>query len=205
MHSSGWLYSKSVFVVFVAVLLGCFWFLSCKMSLSALDTIAYPIDLIPFIMGTVVVVNMAKYTKKKRFAKENHIYNPFPFRSFICFVASIFIPIIFGYGMKSTARAEVKAFLNNDSANVRVYIEGKHIENTDQVITELKKIAPLKHQHTRTIKNINIEITIHGETLRLVLGRDSRNNRKYWIFYPKYNYTSSNDIGRIITNLFDEY
>jgi len=205
MQISRRLYSKPAFVVFVLIFLGCFLFLACNMSLNALDAIAYPIDLIPFITGTVVVVNMVKYTKKQRFAKKNHKYNPFPFRSFLCFISSIFIPIVFGYGMKSTACEKVKSFLNEVYSDAQVYINGQKIKDPNQIIDEIKTVALLPVSASHTIKKIHIDIKNHDETLRLVLGRDSRNIQEYWIFYPKYRYTSKNEIGRIITNLFDEY
>ena len=208
MQSNTYLSSKVIFVVFVVVLLGCLLIVACSMPLNALDAIISPVWFLWCVTGAILVVKMVGYVKKeypgKKKPKSDRFKN-FPFKSFVCFFGSIFVITIFNYGMKSAACERVKAFLNKVSPDTQVYINGQQIKETGQIIIELKKVTMLVVGGSHTTKRIPIEIVSHDETLTLVLGRDSRYPQQYWVFYPRYRYTSKNDIGRIKTSLFDHY
>jgi hypothetical protein len=115
----------------------------------------------------------------------------------ICFVAADTSEII--------ARDEVLSALNSLADSPNVTINGRPVANSREVLLALKALDQLPAHHSHPTKRINVEITDHAQRIRIVLARDSTNPREYWVFYPKYYVTKSNEIGRIKTPLFDEY
>ena len=107
--------------------------------------------------------------------------------------------------MQRIVRREVKTFLNNVSSNAVVEINKQQIENKVQVIEELIKVAPLTAHHSHSTKRIHINIIDGDEGLVIELGRDSSRDQEYWVFYLGYGETYVNEIGRITTNLFDNF
>jgi hypothetical protein len=43
------------------------------------------------------------------------------------------------------------------------------------------------------------------QDLLLWVCRDSDNPREYWVYYPKYLITTYNEVGRLVTPIFDGY
>ncbi len=181
-------------------------FLKNIVSLDILTTIIYPVTVAPCIVFPIILIIMAKYMKKRREAKGNGPSMQSAVLNCVsCFLGAIAIVLIVCDLIKLTAEDRVKRFLDKASAEVTVTIDGEPIQNPYEVITELKKIAPLPGHRSHTTKAIAFEVVSNGETLRLCLGRDSYDNQQYWVFYPNYRYTSRNEIGRIVTNIFDDY
>jgi hypothetical protein len=88
-----------------------------------------------------------------------------------------------------------------------VIINGKAVDNPEQVISELSKVG-LETSHPckpPKIKSIRIQVVDSGYSLTIELGRDSWYYTEYWIFYPGYHYTSLNNMGHIKTELFNTY
>jgi hypothetical protein len=148
---------------------------------------------------------MGTYTKKYNAVKKDNSCVSFPFKSCVCFIASVLIAIILHVGIAFVAREEVKAFLGKVSPNVQIYIDEQQVNNTSQVINPLKNIRRFPSHGSHPTKKITIKIVNSDETLRLVLGRDSRYPQDYWVFYPKYSHTSTSEIGGIRTKLLDDY
>jgi len=205
MQSKRYLSSKYVFIVFVAIFLCCLCLFVRYVPLSILNVIITPAWLIWVPTGIVAFIKMAKYTQKNTVAKKNNVYNPFPFKSVVCFVASVLIAIILHEGIAFVAREEVKTFLHGVSPNVRVYIDNQQAENTNQIINELSKIKRYQYHSSHSTNEIPIEIVNGDKTLKIVLGRDSRYPQWYFVYYLKYSSTSTNEVGGIKTVLFDDY
>jgi hypothetical protein len=75
----------------------------------------------------------------------------------------------------------------------------------EQISAILKTLNWLPTHHSSPTKRISVEIFDDPRHIVLSLARDSGNPREYWVFYPKYRITASNEIGRIVTPLFDGY
>jgi hypothetical protein len=97
-------------------------------------------------------------------------------------------------------RSEVREFLNG--AN-QVAINGKLISDPRSTLEALRSLGELPAHHSHDTKIIRV--IVRGKTGQIILnlGRDSDNPREYWVFYPRYRTTTSNDIGHIITSAFD--
>jgi len=178
-------------------------------SLHILASIIYPILLTPFITFPFLFINLGKSIRKNRMDRKTNRFYRFenlPFKSAALFLGSIAIVILFCDLTKLSAREKIKGFLDGVFAeDLRISVNEQLVENPTKVIAELKKIAPLTPHHSHATEKIRIQIMSHNKTLRIELGRDSSSAQEYWVFYPEYRYTSKNDVGRIITDIFDDY
>ena len=73
------------------------------------------------------------------------------------------------------------------------------------MLSALKTLRPLSAHHSSPTKRINVHISEGSHRIALSLARDSSDPREYWVFYPKYYITRYNEIGRIVTPVFDNY
>jgi hypothetical protein len=197
----------------MSVFLGWLLVLARNMPLSVLSVIITPAELLGFVIGPILIINMIRYAKKEQAIKEQankesgpyNRFGNFPFKSSVCFIASILIAIIFHEGIEFVAREEVKAFLRGVSPDVRVYAEGQPSKNSNEIINALNKITSFPYHGSHPTIRIPIEIVSGDKILKLVLRRDSKYPQEYYVYYPKYSRTSSSNIGGITTNLFDDY
>ncbi|MGD0573292.1 MAG: hypothetical protein ABSB11_09790 [Sedimentisphaerales bacterium] len=173
--------------------------------LGLLETIIdfmLPILMIAFVLGIINALRVGQKFRKKQIERDLFLkiaWAP------ICAIILGFVVLMFCDIMKSSSRILVKRFLEELPVNASVTINDKPVENSERIITELEKIALLPVHRSHTIRDIHIEIYNQGKNLSVVLGRDSSYPNEYWIFYPNYRYTSKNDIGGIVTNVFDDY
>lgn len=172
-----------------------------------LGVIIFPATLLPPIIFALLAIKMAIIVIKKSNGESiNDIFRQhFPIIGSICFIGSIILIIALCHLMELNLRNQVKRFLHEVSDNVKVSINGQFVEEPNQVVTELKKIIAIGRHGSHATKSIYIEVINQDKILKLELGRDSTNDQEYWIFFPKYRYTSKNEIGRIITDFFDDY
>jgi hypothetical protein len=125
--------------------------------------------------------------------------------SLVALVISVLV--VFGAAeiSQDVAEAEVKMKLESLGDNSRVSIDDAPAQNTNEVLSALKTLDRLPVHHSNPTKKIKIEVSSQGDSLVLLLARDSGDPREYWVFYPKYFITRSNEIGRIKTPLLDAY
>jgi hypothetical protein len=129
---------------------------------------------------------------------------PMPMKSVLFFAIPILIGLAAGETSREIAHGQVLDKLDSLKSDYHVSINGKAAPNPDQILATLKTLDWLSAHHSSPTKRINVEISDHSRIV-LSLARDSANPREYWVFYPEYYITASNEIGRIITPLFDEY
>ncbi len=173
--------------------------------LGALHILGYLSYVLPIIAFVFVAVNMAKYVKSGRAAEKNvNFWENFPIKSFTCFIGSLAVVLLLSDLAKTGARNEFKRWLDKVSSDVVVNVNGELVVNPNQVVGELKKVAPLQAHHSRTTTRISIEIVSGGDRLVVDLERDGDIAQEYWVFYPKYRWRLYDEIGRITTNLFDD-
>ena len=120
------------------------------------------------------------------------------------FVVAVIFGLLIGSTSTLIGRLEVLHYLDGVSAKDRISVNGRQVQNSEEIINTLKNLAELPAHHSSPTKRIAVDISDHSH-LVLWLGRDSNNPREYWIFYPRHFTTRSNEIGRVITPLFDEY
>jgi hypothetical protein len=132
-------------------------------------------------------------------------FSGLPNKSLLAFVCSILVIFLLSSIMRSIIKGQVVEYLSHAEANAIVSVEGNVVTDSQSVIRELEKMSTYPGHHSHPEKTIHITIVSKGHTMRLNLGRDSGLTNEYWVFYPQYNHTSLNEIGRITTNAFDSY
>jgi hypothetical protein len=122
----------------------------------------------------------------------------------VIFGAAVIVGLLVAASSESIAQFQVQRLLDSAPRGAPVSINGQQVQNGDAVLTVLRGLRDLPAHHSHPVKKITVEVSNHGHLL-LWLGRDSDNPREYWVYYPKHLITRNNEIGRIITPLFDAY
>ena len=176
--------------------------------LNTLDTtlhFLWPIPLIALVSGAIILFRLLLRRKRGKRKREDIFWRIALFGTIACFVIPILLIFALGSLMQTIVRKEVKAFLRNTSSNVAVEINKSPVENKDQIIAELVKVASIPAHHSHSTNRFRINVKDGNEGLIIELGRDSSRKQEYWVYYLGYGHTYVNEIGRITTSLFDEY
>jgi hypothetical protein len=139
-----------------------------------------------------------------RFWRSGNDSQLFPIKTVIVFVGAVVLSLVTCWTATPIARMEVLASLDRPWANQRVAINGEVAQNAEEILNALQKMREVPAHHSSPSHEIRIDISDRSH-LRLVLARDSDNPREYWIFYPRHFITQRNEIGHIISPLFDAY
>jgi hypothetical protein len=108
-------------------------------------------------------------------------------------------------GSQRHARDRVLETLGAFDERSQISINATPAPNPKDVLLALKTLHPLLAHHSSPTKRINVEISEGSHHIALSLARDSGDPREYWVFYPKYYITQNNEIGRVVSPLFDNY
>jgi uncharacterized membrane protein len=179
-----------------------------------LRSVPFSLRYLDFLMSTMVVlvviafvfafVNAIRVARKIRGKIDDQTFMRIVWAPALAIVLG-FAAGMFSDLMASSARIEIKSILQNLGPNASVMVNGRLVGNPGQVIATLETVAPLPAHQSHTTVEIHIEVTSGNQILSVFLERDSSNNREYWFFYPKYKHTSKIEVGRLITDVFDDY
>jgi hypothetical protein len=137
-----------------------------------------------------------------------------PWRVFSVIALLFPICIVIGWlvSLISTSIAQFKAheFLDSVSKQCFVRINGRPVQNRDEILSALKAIRDLPSHHSSPTHTIDVELSDPPRHLSLWLARDSSNPQEYWVFPPSPSLLASRaalkkDIGHVITTAFDQY
>jgi hypothetical protein len=106
---------------------------------------------------------------------------------------------------QNMAQAQIVEKLEAISEKYQIFLNGKSAPNSHEILLALKTLKWPPDHHSHPTKRINVEISDDSRRIILSLARDSGDPREYWVFYPKYFITKYNEIGRIVTPVFDNY
>ena len=176
--------------------------------MNVLDFLANVAFIIPFITLPFLLVHWARYMKARTENKSRFAPVPirFPLMSVLFFAGPIIIVGVIGEIMATRSRVEALDFLDGLSGNYKVYVNSQPLHDPDRVVRALEEVAPhLIGHHSHPTKMIRVYIQSEKGGVTLELRRDSGYAQEYWVFYPKYKFTSDNEIGRVTTPVFDEY
>jgi len=171
-------------------------------TLDAIACTAFPIAVIalPFLIW-----NWLRFIILRRRAEPSARGTiPFPTKSVLFFVIALAITMAAAQTSEEIAHNQILDELDALKGDYGVSINGRVAENPTQVVAMLKKLDWLHAHHSSPTRRITVQISDDPDIV-LQLARDSSNPKEYWVFYPKYFITRSNEIGRIITPLFDAY
>lgn len=165
-----------------------------------LNNILLCCGLIGLISTPFLLINWVIYI----FDKENTARR-FPLKSVLFFSIPIFVAIIMSDISTYIAKNEALTFINEQSDNYTVLINGKPTSQSDKVINLLKNMYPNPGQHSHPTKIIKVEIQSEKGSLQLELQRDSVTKQEYWVYYPQQSGQLSTKIGGVTTSQFDGY
>lgn len=166
--------------------------------MRVLDVLFVAAIVTAFIACPFLLVSWSNYLSHR---KENRA---FPVKSTIFFAVPVIVGLLSTFTSQSIAQDEVLQLLQSLPANCVLSVDGHKVQNPEEILNTLRAVRDLPAHHSSPTKRITVEISDHSHIV-LSLARDSGNPREYWVFYPKYRITASNEIGRIITPLFDAY
>jgi hypothetical protein len=128
----------------------------------------------------------------------------FPLKSVLFFSIPVVSGLLIGFTGTFIGQLQVLHFLDDVPPDVRVLVNQQKVKNPAEVIAALRELRDLPAHHSEPTHPIRLDI--YGQShLALSLARDSGNPREYWVFCPRHLITRNNEVGRIITPVFDVY
>ncbi len=100
--------------------------------------------------------------------------------------------------IKSGAIGEIRSMLSEQV--VSVSINGSQVSNPAILVSALKNMCNTPAHHSHPTNNYQLTVNTVKGALQLDLQKDSVNSNEYWVYYPKFFTTQTNDIGRICTD-----
>lgn len=175
--------------------------------LVALHILSCLVVVLPIFAFVFFAVNMAKYVKSGQAAsdKRTNSLKNIPIKSLTCAVGSLAIVLILSDLANTGARNDLKRSLDKISSEAAVSLNGELVANPNEMVAALKKVVPLQAHHTTITKKLRLEILSNDNILIVELGRDEGIPQEYWVFYPKYRWRLYSEVGRIVTDVFDDY
>jgi hypothetical protein len=176
--------------------------------MKVLDWVAWASFVTGLIALPFFLVNWFSYVAKRGRARWSHstsVQYKFPIKSILFFSIPVLTVPFVGSLSRSVGCAEVMRAIHSLTNDVRVSINGKPIGNSEKILSALKSLHWVYAHHSSPSRRINIQICDQSRCLVLSLARDSGDPREYWVFYPKYYITARNEVGRVITPIFDAY
>jgi hypothetical protein len=128
-----------------------------------------------------------------------------PIQSGLLFAIPLLIVACVCDGSQRYAKDRVLETLGAFGERSQISINATPAPNPKDVLLALRALRTPSPYHSSPTKRINVEISEGSHHIVLSLARDSGNPREYWVFYPKYYITRYNEIGRIVTPVFDNY
>ena len=176
--------------------------------MNVLDAVAYLAFAIALMMLPVLTVNWFIYVWKmtKRYRPEPRTSTvTIPIKSVLGFIIPVIVVLCASIFSESIARDEVLRRVNSLPEGCNVSVNGQTAQDPKAIISVLKSLHPVLPHHSEPTRTINVQICDYSRQITLMLARDSGNPREYWVFYPKHAITARNEVGRIITPIFDRY
>jgi hypothetical protein len=172
-----------------------------------LDLLFYAAVASAFVALPFLIVNWAKFMKERNRAAfpATRAAVEFPIKSVALFVIPILVAGATASVATTAARQAALSFLQHSPDQFHVYVNGRPVQNGDEVLLSLRGISKYWAHHSHPTTRIRVEIRDSQRNHVLELGRDSGIPREYWVFCPTGRITSSNEIGRVTSPLFDGY
>ena len=172
-----------------------------------LDLLFYAAGASAFVALPFLIVNCARFMRKRSRAAfpASRAAVEFPIKSVALFVTPILVVAATATVATTISRQAALSFLQQPADRLHVYVNGRPVQNGDEVVYSLRRITTYWAHHSHPTTRIRVEIRDSERSLVLELGRDSAVPREYWVFCPSTGIASSNEIGRLTSSLFDGY
>ena len=168
-------------------------------SAASLTTANLLMRLLDYIAGAAFVVALVAFPFTVYYFQRK------PLQSGLLFGIPLLIVACVCDGSRRYAQDRVLETLGAFDERSQISISTTPAPNPKDVLLALRASHWLSPHHSSPTKRINVEISDGSHHIVLSLARDSGDPREYWVFYPKYCITRYNEIGRIVTPVFDNY
>jgi len=174
--------------------------------MKALDVIAYTGFAVAVIALPFFVYNWLAYVIRRARTEPSSRHEIHkPLRSILFFAISIIVTLVIGETSKRIGHDQVMRALESFRSDYQLRVNGKPAQNPDRTLAILETLHWIFPHHSHPTRRIDIEISDQSQHLLLWVCRDSGDPQEYWVFYPKYLITAHNEVGRIVTPIFDAY
>jgi len=174
--------------------------------MKALDVIAYTGFGVAVIALPFFVYNWLVYVIRR--ARAEPSLRPEirkPIRSILFFAIPVVVTLIVGETSKRIGQHQVMRTLESFRSNYQLRVNGNTVQNPEQTLATLKTLHWIFPHHSHPTRRIDVEVSDQSQHLLLWVCRDADDPREYWVFYPKYLVTAHNEVGRLVTPIFDGY
>jgi hypothetical protein len=110
---------------------------------------------------------------------------------------------VIGAYVKSAALNEIHPKLSADIESLTV--NGTQFARADDLIAAFRKMRDTTAHHSHPTTGYRVSLNTSHGPLALRVCRDSQDPHEYWVFYPDFYSTASNDVGHIFTEALDNY
>jgi len=116
-----------------------------------------------------------------------------------------FVNVILSFIFNQIVRKDIIKFV--DRKDLRIQINNQEIigSKRDSIAREIGFVYNFYHNHTYPTTRIDLNLISKEKVYHIKLQRDSREKDIYWVFVLDYNETTNDDIGKIQTNVFDNF
>ncbi|WP_274016200.1 hypothetical protein AB2S62_19760 [Vibrio sp. NTOU-M3] len=76
--------------------------------------------------------------------------------------------------------------------------------DNEMLLNALKNKQYVSTHKTRPLERSNIRIIVHLGELELQVAQDSKYPYLYWVYYPKYRYSSGNELGKVRIKQYEQ-
>jgi hypothetical protein len=172
------------------------------MSIPVLSTVSMVYALCMLATLIVSISNLVRW-------KLRYKSTAMPSRRMIALHFLIFLFFGFSVGMQALiinkkARDEVRRFLDSlDIDRFSIQIDGIEIIEKEKIIEGLRNVQGSTVKPSR-IYDVKCEIIGKEEKLELILCRANIEENFFWILYPKYYFTTRNEIGGFYSDALEE-
>ena len=177
-----------------------------QLTLKWIDSLCSWVWIISFLVLPWLVISFLRVPKQDALARRGLAYRPpFPLLPTILFVVPILMVAGLGSILAFSERNHALRFLRTAEATQVVRINGAVVDHPAEILSALSSLHVARAHHSHPTHQLTVEVVLPQETLRLILARDSDRPHEYWVYSPNYWSTSNNEIGRIVSPVFDSY
>jgi hypothetical protein len=124
-------------------------------------------------------------------------------------LASILLLIIgvggkmfFIYTIKQEILASIHSFKMDKS---RIYVNNELVNDPLNKLDAFRNIDNNNYHHSSPMQRFDVKIVNLNDSIIITLKRDSNIKNEYWLYDNRYELTQDHELGKIITNAFDNY
>jgi hypothetical protein len=118
--------------------------------------------------------------------------------SIVALVCHIMLLFFLGTILKKAIKDEFIEFINKKQTELSITLNGKSVNNKDQIIRDLSVFGWYNSDHNGPKEEeIIINLTSKGINNKIILFQDNKFENQFWVYILEYRYSRLNGIGRI--------